>query len=381
MIPLDLSGAERRTFEAALLKPYEMRVRVRVLTLDGDELSEVTNRLLDGQVNIDTGAETTRQASLTLSDPNNTMNLDSDAPSDGALYVDRMINLHHEIYVLGLQRWVSVPIFTGPITSMTRDGEDITLSCLGKEFLAKGNCWRPLTLRKGYDTVQAIRTILRERAGETRFAFPDLARRLPRNVSLGRMTQPWAIASRLARSIDRQLYYDGEGVCRLRAYPHGSVYTFRDRGGAVLGNASVTFDITNVRNVVWVKGGKPKGAKKAVTWPAVAQPSHSLSPARQGRNQTPRFLVEEIDNDHVRTVKSARQIANNRLRQKLLEGVTVTFDALPIPHLDPLDVVRLSTELTSVTFTLRQASIPLTHDGVMTVGSNRRVSVRRQAIR
>jgi hypothetical protein len=149
----------------------------------------------------------------------------------------------------------------------------------------------------------------------------------------------------------------------------------------VLSDASVSFDVSNVRNTIFVVGGKPKGAKQPVTANVVAARSHPLSPWRLGRNGTPRFIVERIDNDHVRTQSKALAMARRRLRQTLIEGVTVSFDALPIPHLEPLDTVRLRTDLTSVTFVLRQASIPLTHDGVMSIGAVKRVTVNRRHIR
>jgi hypothetical protein len=98
MMRTDLRIAQQRIFEAALLKPYKLNVKVRLQNLDGDDLSELTLRLLDGQVNIDTSAETTRQCSVTISDPNGTLSLDSDAPSDGALYVDRMIRVDYCVY-------------------------------------------------------------------------------------------------------------------------------------------------------------------------------------------------------------------------------------------------------------------------------------------
>lgn len=381
MIPLGLTARERRLFESTLLSTHLMRTRIRLQNLDGDDLSDLSTRLLDGQVNIDTTAATTRQCSLTLDDPNHTLNLDSDAPGDGALYADRMIRADCGVYVPALTRWVNVPTFTGPIATMSRNGASVQLGCLGKEHLAFGQAWRPLTLRKGMNTVDAIRTILRERAGERRFSFPNLRHRLPKTVSLGRMSSPWGVAQQLARSLGRQLYYDGAGVCRLRTRPRGAVFTFRDGNGTVLSDAQITYDLGTIINTIWVKGGKPKGKKQAVTAAVTAPRSHPLSPWRLGRNDEPRYLVEEVDNDHVRSSKDARALARRTLDSRLLEGVTTTFDALPVPHLDPLDVVRLATDETSITFVLNQASLPLVHSGVMSVGTVRRVTPAKGRIR
>lgn len=380
MIPLALTATERAAFHAQLQATSRVRVRLTMLDLDGDEVSDLSDRLLDGQVNIDTTAETVRQLSATLDDPDHALALDSDAPSAGALFTDRMLRATYGFYVDSLARWVDVPIFTGPLATFERDGSQVAVSCLGKEHLARGQAWRTMHLRKGLNVGTAIKTILRERAGETRFAFPNVTQRLPRGgVSLGRMSDPWLVAQGLARGIGRQLYYDGDGVCRMRRAPTASVWTFN--GDQIVSDPKVTYDLASVRNTVWVRGHKPDG-KPRIEARVAAGRSHPLSPWRQGRTITnargnpqvvPRYLVHVEERNGVRSVKDARALANRLLRGLLLEGVSATFDALPIVHLDPLDVVRLSTDEASLTFVLQQASIPLTHNGAMSVGTVKRV--------
>jgi hypothetical protein len=285
-----------------------------------------------------------------------------------------MVALDYGVFVTALDRWIDVPVFRGPITGMARDGDSIALTCLGKEHLAQGNAWRTLTLRKNMDMVAAIRTILEDRAGERSFAFPARGGKLPDQLSLGRMTKPWKVAQDLAKALNRQMFYDGAGVLQLRRPPAINVWTFADGdGGSVLSPPSVTYDLSTVSNAVWVKGKKPKG-KPQVTATAVAPRSHPLSPWRLGREGVPRYLVAEVENDNIRSVAEARRKANSQLTSLLREGVEVNFDALPVPHLDPWDPVRLATADASLSFTLVKASIPLVHSGVMSVGTNRRVT-------
>jgi len=368
VIGLGLNAEDRKAFQRQLIATHQMRTTVRVLDLDGDTLANVSDRLLSGQVNIDSTGETDRQCSVQI-----------DAPGAGALYADRMLRVDYGVYVDELARWVDVPVFTGPITTMARNGDTVDLGCLGKEHLAKAQAWRPLQLRKGMNTVNAIRTVLRERAGENQFAFPSSRARLPETVSVGPMTSPWSVARTLASSINRQLYYDGAGYCRMRVRPTRAVLTFDEV--KVLSDPQVTYDLSTIVNTVWVRGGKPKGAKRAVSARVTASRSHPLSAWRLGRNGTPRFYVTLVENDKVRSTARARTLATRTLRTHLLEGVSCTFDALPMPHLEPLDVVRVATDTTSITFVLHQASIPLTHDGSMSVGHNRRVTPRKKRIR
>lgn len=382
MLAVGASSGERLALEAQLLRSHQMRVRVKLLDLDGDELADLTPRLLDGQVNIDADAETSRSAELTLDDPDHALHLDSDAPAEGGVYLDRMVSVRYGVLVEELGKWIDVPVFCGPVVGLQRDGDTIALSCLGKEHLAKGMAWQPLTLRKGMDTVAAIRAILRERAGEQDFSFPDKGGKLDDQLSLGRLTQPWAVAQQLARSIDRHLFYDGAGVCQLRRIPQDNVWTFADGdGGSVLSFPQVSYDLSSVSNLVWVKGKKPKG-KPQVSATATPPRTSALSPYRLGRTITkdgeevtiPRYLVAVVENDRVRSRQDARQLAVRELDRLLRQGVDVSFDSLPIPHLDPLDPVRLATSEASVSFTLRKASIPLVHSGVMSVGTNKRVT-------
>lgn len=380
MIPLGLKVDELKLFEKTLRSTHEFRVRIGVLNLSGAEISDVTDRLLDGQVNFDSTGEATRQLSLTLDDPGRKLSLDSSSPDDGALYADRMIRVEYDVYTPSLGRWVEVPLFTGPITAMNRNGSQVELTCLGKEHLAGGQAWRPLNIGPGTNVVTAIKTILRERAGETLFAFPTSRARVPKpGVSLGAMSSPWAAAVGLAKSIGCQLYYDGAGVCRLRGNPRTSVFTFN--GDSVLTDPAVTYDLSSIINTVLVKGKKAAKAKQAVTATAIADRSHPMSPYAIGRNGEPRHYVELVENDKIRSNAQARAIANSTLRDRLLEGVTCDFDALPQPHLEPLDIVRLNVPGAAVTFVLHRASIPLVHSGVMSVGTNRRVTPNRSRIR
>lgn len=373
-------GSERKPLEKQMRTTSRVRSKLALLKLDGDEVSDVSSRLIDGQVNIDTSSETSRQLSATFDDPSHSLSLDSDSPADGALYVDRMMQATYGFYVDELAKWVDVPIFTGPIVNMQRTGAQVQVSCLGKEHLAMSHAWRPLTLKKGMNVGAAIKTILRERAGEDSFSFGTVKNRLPSSVSLGRMSQPWVVAQQLAASIGRQLYYDGAGVCRLRKRSTGSVFTFD--GDVVTSEVAVTYDLSTIINTVWVKGHKPENRDKQQITAAVSAPSsHALSPQKLGRNGDPRHIVEVIERGSVRSRKEARELARRTLSSRLSAGLDISFESLPIVHLDPLDVVRVDTDDASLSFPLQKASLPLLHSGVMSVGVVKRVTPRRERIR
>jgi hypothetical protein len=385
VIPLGLSTAERAQFERALRSTHEVRVTIRVQTLAGDTLAAITPVVLEGEVQVDITGESdggvTRTASVTFLDPNHAMSFDTDSPDDGALYADRMLRIYYGIYVESLADWVDVSVFRGPLTRLERAGGNVTVEGQGKEALARNAVWLPLTLKKGTRLSDAIRIVLRDRAGESLFDIPKLGPKLPKAQTLNRFSTCWSVAAGFAKSLDRQLFYDGRGVLRLRALPKKPVYVFNDGdGGEILTPPTVTYALETFQNVVLVTGGKPKGSKKAVTGEASPNPNHPLSPKKQGRNGVWRRYPKRISAPKVTSKKRANSIAKDHLEDLLLQTVEVSFDSMVIPHLDPGDIARVRTDDFSANFRLKQFAIPLA-GGQMTVGYRRRVSIRKGRIR
>jgi len=373
---LGLSAADYRAFIAALADRTAVRIEVAVLTLDEDELSRHTDLLLDGQVNVDADAEVDRVLECTLLDPTHSLQLDSDSPSDGALFADRMIQVTYSVLVEGLDERVDVDVFTGPIVGLERDGAEIHLTAHGKEELGLGWIWQPITIKQGARKTDAIKTILGERAGEKNFDIPDLPTRLPNTLSLGRAAAAWPRSKKMGQSLNRQLYHNGAGVCRLRARRRRPEFTFRadtPTGSNITSPVKVAHDFTRIRNAIWFKGGKPKGQQKPVEVFLAAPKTHPLSPHRLGRTNAAgarvgRYLVHEATNEHIRSDDEATRRAQALLDDLLVEHLDVGFTSVPIPHLDPLDVVRVSTRDFSANIRLRKFTIPLTPGEHMTVG-------------
>lgn len=388
MQKLGLTNAERGVFHQTLRSSHTRRIIVRVLNLEGDIKADVSERVLDGEVVVDHNAEVTRSLTLSLLDPNHTLNFDTDSPDDGALFADRMLQVIYSVRVEGLTERVNVPVFTGPVTKLDRKGDVVDVEAQGKEALAMGAMWRPITLKKGMRKTTAIRTILEDRAGETRFDFLDLDQLrnpgLPKARSYDRWTTPWEAAQRLARSMDLQLFYDGRGVATLRHLPRKPVYTFNDgTGGEILSDVAISNTMGDVINTVVVVGAKPKGAKEHVGAVVVADKSHPLSPWRLGRNGVPRHLVYRVSDTSIRTHERAKAKADRILKDRLLSTVDVTLDVLPIPHLDPGDIVRVVSGDIDVHFRLRQFTIPLgaSGDPVMSLGYHKKTTANRRRIR
>jgi hypothetical protein len=375
---LGLSHADLAAYGRALAATHTLSIELRVLNLSGALVKTIHPIVTGGQVNIDADADVTRSATLTFLDETRALQFDSDSPADGAIYFDNMIRIWHQIRVPELDnRRVGCAVFTGPIVKFDRTGSEVSIEAQGKESLALFGV-PTLTLRKGRNAIDAIRTILEDRCGETLFAFPSTRRRLPRavTVSWDDAVRPWLVCKRIARSLGLQLFYDGEGRCRLRDMPDGAVFRFHDGDDSnITSPVQVSHDSVDIRNRVTVVGSKPR-----YTWTAGLPATHPFSAQRLARNGVSGYRRELIADDRVPSVGAARIRAEARI--KTFERMTfgTTLNTVPVPHLDEFDLVRVDTEAHVGNERLRQWSFPLT-GGDMSVGYNDLVTVPRRRVR
>lgn len=394
MLRVGLSHAEMRAYRAACADAHSIRVDVEVFNLDGvlrESFPEV--RVLSGQVTVDKAGAFTRMATLTLQHRRRTANLG----------LQQMIRIRYGVRVPDVG-WVDAPVFTGPVTKVDESEGEVSLEAVGKEHFhgqaayrgfdvgrdrkrRRGPGGKLFTVRKRTQKTEGIKQILR-RGGETRFDFPDLPARMPQRITVGPKSVPWNRATQLAGSLNRQLFFDGRGWPVLRRWPNRPCVTFRDGpGGLVLTTPQTTLSTERVRNAVNVLGGlerKPRDPNNTddeaafepekVRYAAVAPRSHPMSPWSLGQNGEPLFLPEFIENDQLRSDAEVKALANRRLDDLLRAQTTVTLDVLPFPLLQEGDMVAVEAGDVDETFRLNQFSIPLGHDGVMTVGYTRRVT-------
>jgi hypothetical protein len=352
------SAAEQLALQKVLTRSREVRTRVYSLLLDGTPDDDLTDLFIDGQVNIHAHLPTTRSLSLTLADSKQTLPFDSDDPSRGALFFDRMLQVWYDV-LLDDDLWAETPAFTGPVTFLRRSSGLAYVEAHGKERLAMGASWAPMTLHRWMKKTDAIIRLLSERAGETEFDFPDLAARLPKPISLGRQTKPWRVAQRIAAGMGMQLYYNGAGTCRLRHRPNRSVFTFT--GEDHVRPPGVRVELSDdIRNAVYVLGGTPQGLKTQIEAPAVAPRDHPVSPWALGRNDIPSYRARFIHDDTIKTLAEAKTVAERALHDGLVEHLDIRFDTHPVGFfLDPMDLCHVATADVSATFRLRKQSFPL----------------------
>jgi hypothetical protein len=378
-----VKDADRKALRSALATPHEKSIRVASLSNDGKALEDYSDQFEDGQVNGDASGDVSRQLNLTLFDPRGRIPFDADTIGTGDLDLSRMLRVQWTIDSPLLSELVTIPVFTGPLSAMDRQGPRVVIEAVSKESFGLGAVWQVMTLGKNLRKTDAIRRLLVVQMGETRIDIPDLDARLPKAIKLPRTASPWRAAQRIARSMNMQLYYDASGTVRMRRRQDEPHWRFSSGGHAREGWApnltspiTARMDRTKVRNAVIVKGGKPKGAKHPVAFRAVAPRDHPMSPWRLGRENAPLFLVEEISDSKIRSVREARERAEDHLARGLRAHVTAQFTATPVPMFDVEDVFHAADDRVSLESLVRTFSLPLGVAGDMTMGFTRNVGLK-----
>jgi hypothetical protein len=373
-----VNETQLRAYEDALAESHFVGVRVQLLDANEQVQSELASGptgVLGGQVDIDVTSDgADRTLSLSILDPSRKITLD-ETPSDYGLFVGSFVRVYREDYVAELGGFVSYPVFTGPVSSFARDHPEVALTARGKEALALDPyvMLSALSITRGTLVTTAIKRIMGT-SGERRYQFPELHTRLGHHLSVPRLSQAWRASQKLAGTANRQLFYDGAGYLRLRRRLDDAVFTFRDGDRSMLLQApALAYDFTEFRNTADVTGGVPKKHKQKVHELVTVAAGNPLSPGALKRNGVPMHATTVIDDEQI----LRRAGAIERGRAAVSAGLMLqtdpsqsAFDALPVPHLEPGDVVRVATDHGYTLIRMRQWTIPLTSES-MPVGIRR----------
>lgn len=380
MLPLGLSSTQQAQLFDLLRKPHSITQTVRLMDTSHNYISDLSRHFIDGNVSVDGTASTSdRGLDITLLDPLRAIHLDADSPSPSAVFVTNMISVVTTVTAPSGSPWFNIPVFTGPIDDIQRNGVMLNIKCLGKEVLSSDDMWVGRTWHKNTLKTSIITQLL-QAAGETKFSFAPSNARTTSVTSVKKDQKPWIVAKQIAASMGMQLFYDARGVCRMRPWPSAHSLTCDD---AILkSQPQVGYDLKSASNAVEVIGGVPKGSKKRIQYRLVAPDSHPLSPSRVGRNGVPRYLNPiRIDDTNIRSLAAAKNLAESLLSAALLESIDTTFDILPWPLLEPMDVVYLNYNKYAVATRVNKFTIPLKNNGSTNVGYIRRIkTVGRPAI-
>lgn len=260
-IPSHLTRSQEELFLDALRDARrQLRFIARLFNKNGNPLpGELL--LIDGQVVVDNTSPRrtpSRSAHITIVDPDRHFPVDATDSSSGASWFSRELGLWWSIWVRGLDAWVDVPVFRGPIFEVARRGIQVDIDAQGGEagHLPPAVFPHAFSVRKATKISDAIREIMRKR-GEKRFALEHTYRGLSKDKTWGVGQSPWRAVQNLADAVDKQLYKRGDGTLRLRELPTQPAWVFTEGTDALMvDDAEERVSRANVYNLVIVRGEK-----------------------------------------------------------------------------------------------------------------------------
>lgn len=363
-------GAERALMLSALTSHHFIRNRVYLLDKSRRYIADLSNLMIDGVVDMDADASTTRSAKVSLIDPARTMGIDFGNVAAGPQYYNYLIQVVHEFQRMDRTRWFGIPMMTGPVTNFKRDDIRCEVEVSGMEaFCQNGNLY-PWTASVGNGKVAIIRHLLQVHAGETLFditAADNASTIMQTPWSLEPGDDVWEKLRELADSIGCRLFYNANGVACLRPKNYGSMFTLDTSW--LVDKPDVDFDHKKMRNIVIVEGGIPPGGDRNIRTEVALSPAHPYSPQSLGRNGVPMFLPEFIKDDNIKTIAEANAAANYRLMDVSLSSLSLTANSSINPLIEENDIITIAHPEAWAQFMCAKWSIPL-RGNTMSVGTH-----------
>lgn len=380
-VNLGLRDSELEELKLLLKTPHWIKVTIQILDMNHTVLSDVSHMMLSGQVNFDTSSDNVyRTLELELSDPESELGINPDSPENGALFMNRMIKVVYSVAPPAPTKWYDIPLFVGPVTSLSRDSLTAKIGAAGKDSLALSTLFETETFKRHQKLTDLIVKVLKHVLGETKYAVPDLPRRTDKQVRIGAGTAPLSMLRKWADAVGYFLFWDGRGIAQVRLLSSKTLHTYDSSN--VTSDVTFSYDPSTVINAVRVIGGKPKGSKKKVSAKAVAPDGHPLHPRNLGRKIIvdgeeriiPRYYTLIIEDSSLKTRRACKIRARSALNKGLRESLNIEFSCLPNPLQEEGDEFRVKMDDVDMTARAVQWSIPLTHDGQMSMGVNKKVS-------
>jgi hypothetical protein len=191
---------------------------------------------------------------------------------------------------------------------------------------------------------------------------PTLTKTTPEPFVLKHLDVAWPKLQKLAKSMNRELFYDGAGRLVLRKRPGSVSHTFGDKHltSFVQGDRTPDKDFDTFE----VLGRNPKGPTRQVrAWVDV--------PNGRERNGKRLRIVDTYENDQIKNKKDALEIARRRRSDALSVIEDYQGDMVPWPLCDENDLIKIGGEQGPLKVRLRQWTLPLA-GGDMTFGTIRR---------
>ena len=364
-------------FKETVRKSHISKIKIEIYDMaNGTILSEA--QPIAGEVTIDNRRSIRRECSLEFIDKDGTL-VPQNNISAILLPYNREVKIYRGVvFADGTEELVPLGVFV--ITSV-----DISESAQGVKIAIKGSD-RSLILARakftnhefyiedGTAKETAIEQILKYRYPKVQTIFPATNQTTTLLYpTLDQSSDPWREALKIAESASMDLYFDENGIARMRPIPDPDfgtpVATYTDGSDSVLIQLSRSLSTDESYNGVIFTG---EGTNLSIGVIGEAWDDNPSSPTyRKTYGEVPKFMSSPT----VLTVAEAKDAALAELRKVIGSSEKITWDQIVNPAHDVYDLVKVTRSPVGVDkiLMLDAISIPLAANGTMNaVGRSRR---------
>jgi len=364
-------------FKEAVRKSHSTIVKVEIYDMaNGTILS--TASPISGEVTIDNRRSIRRECTLEFVDTDGTL-VPTNNISSVLLPYNREVKIYRGIsFPNGTEELVPLGVFI--ITSV-----DITESAQGVRVTIKGSD-RSLILARakftnhefyiadGTAKETAIENILKYRYPKVKTIFPATNQVTTLLYpTLDQSSDPWREALKIATSASMDLYFDENGIARMRPIPDPdkgtAVATYEDGTDSILIQIARSLSIDESYNGVIYTG---EGTNLSIGVIGEAWDDNPSSPTyRKTYGEVPLFKSSPT----ILTVGEAQEAAAAELKKVIGASEKITWDQIVNPAHDVFDLVKVTRSPVGVDkiLMLDAISIPLAASGTMNaIGRSRR---------
>lgn len=388
MLSLGLDADGMAAYLSTVGGHHQVRTIVRTLALDHQPTSDLSPRFIDGQVDLDCTADTWTSAALTLYDPARETGLVGADEYTFWTSAKTLVRAFIGVRAPGEDsQWVDVPVITGIITASRQKSEAVEIELQDKSALIRRAVHASRTWPKGTLIVDVVRDVLLM-CGEDA-AYINLGSapvRTPTEVVLAGEDDAWKFIYNLGYWLGYNgwtvPYYDARGIARVRPLSGVNTHVFgadvQGPGrGLLLEHPKWDLDALSddFATRVVVTGKAPDSGGAAPVGVASAPATYPLSPDSFRRGGVPLAWTKYIEDNAVTSAAAAQAAARAALESSLRQDrMAVSVQAMPLPHLEPWDRIRVQDGGTALEALLQKASTPLSGMGAATYGANRSIS-------
>jgi hypothetical protein len=364
-------------FLAEVRKTHIAKVKVEIYDIaNGSVIS--TASPISGTVTIDSRRSIRRQCSLEFVDSDGTL-VPQNNRSSVLLPYNREIKIWKGVvYGDGTEELVPLGVFGITRVNISDTSQGIKISVDGSDRslrVAKAKWTKhDFYISENTPKEQAIHDILTDRYPAVKTLFPATGQVCPITYpTLDQSSDPWKEATKIAESAGMDLYFDENGVARMRPIPDPDLgtplITYEDGTDSVLTQLSRDLSSDDTYNGVIYTG---EGTNLTIGVIGEAWDDNPSSPTyRYTYGEVPIFK----SSPNILTVGEAKDAALAELRKVIGASEKITWDQIVNPAHDVYDLIKITRTPSGVdaTLMLDSVTIPLDPKATMNaVGRTRR---------